>query len=40
MNQYVKTKEACKILGVIPETVRRWADAGQIKTIRTPAGQR
>jgi predicted site-specific integrase-resolvase len=28
------------MLGVHPNTLRKWADAGKIRAIRTPAGQR
>lgn len=30
----------CKTLGVTPQTLRRWADAGKIRTIRTLGGHR
>jgi molybdopterin-binding protein len=32
--------EAAALLGVSPDTVRRWADSGQLKTLRTSGGQR
>ena len=32
--------EAAELLGVSPDTVRRWADAGRLPTIRTPNGHR
>lgn len=32
--------EAVEVLGVHESTVRRWADRGAIKTIRTPGNQR
>ncbi len=32
--------EAAKLLGVSPDTVRRWADAGRLTTCRTTGGHR
>jgi excisionase family DNA binding protein len=32
--------QACRLLGVDESTLRRWADAGQIRTFRTPGGHR
>ncbi|GAC1340529.1 MAG: helix-turn-helix transcriptional regulator [Candidatus Dormibacteria bacterium] len=32
--------EASQLLGVSPDTVRRLADAGLVRTVRTPGGQR
>jgi|TARA_B110000263_G_scaffold44042_1_gene35961 molybdopterin-binding protein len=32
--------EAAKLLGVSPDTVRRWADAGRLATSRTSGGHR
>ena len=32
--------EAAKLLGVSPDTVRRWADAGRVATSRTSGGHR
>lgn len=37
---FVTTREACKRLGVHPNTLRRWADTGKIPHYRTEAGQR
>ncbi|MBK5227155.1 MAG: helix-turn-helix transcriptional regulator [Actinobacteria bacterium] len=31
---------AAELLGVSPDTVRRWADAGKLATTRTASGQR
>ncbi|NJP68263.1 TOBE domain-containing protein [Streptomyces spiramenti] len=31
---------AARLLGVSPDTVRRWADAGRVPTTRDPAGKR
>jgi excisionase family DNA binding protein len=33
-------KHAAYILGVTPNTIRRWADAGELSCIRTVGGQR
>ena len=35
-----KMGQAAELLGVSVDTVRRWADAGRIKTIRTAGGHR
>ena len=35
-----KPGQAAELLGVSVDTVRRWADAGRIKTVRTQGGQR
>ncbi len=35
-----KTKEACRILGIHPNTLRRWANTGKIKYVRQPNGNR
>jgi len=37
---WVTLTEACRLLGVSPSTVRRWADAGMIRTFVTPGGHR
>lgn len=36
---YVNTREACRQLGVHPNTLRSWDRAGKIKTQRTPGGR-
>lgn len=35
-----KIGQAAELLGVSPDTVRRWADAGELPTRRTESGQR
>lgn len=32
--------DACRLLGVSPSTVRRWADSGLVRTFVTPGGHR
>lgn len=32
--------QAAELLGVSVDTMRRWADAGRVKTTRSPGGQR
>jgi len=32
--------EACRLLGVSPTTVRRWADSGMLRMFHTPGGHR
>src|SRR5712692_5324568 len=32
--------EAAELLGVSPDTVRRWSDAGRLPTLRTEGGHR
>ena len=34
---YVKVQEAAEILGVVPNTVRKWGAAGKIPEYRHPA---
>jgi excisionase family DNA binding protein len=38
--EWVTLTEACRLLGVSPSTVRRWADTGVIRTFVTPGGHR
>lgn len=38
--RWISLAKACAILGVSDSTVRRWADAGQIRCFRTPGGHR
>ena len=37
---WVSLTEACRLLGVSPSTVRRWADTGMVRTFVTPGGHR
>jgi len=32
--------KAAQLLGVSPDTIRRWADQGRVQTVRTTGGQR
>jgi len=32
--------QAAEVMGVSPDTMRRWADAGQVKVVRGPGGRR
>ena len=38
--RYVPSREASRILGVHPQTLRKWASDGSIQHIRTESGQR
>lgn len=40
MPSLYKPGQAAELLGVSVDTVRRWADAGRIKIVRSPGGQR
>jgi excisionase family DNA binding protein len=37
---WVTLTAACRLLGVSPSTVRRWADTGLVRTFVTPGGHR
>jgi excisionase family DNA binding protein len=37
--EFVSSRVAAQVLGVTPQTLRRWARKGQIGSIRTPGGQ-
>ena len=36
----IRLGRAAEMLGISPETARRWADAGQLEAIRSTSGQR
>lgn len=40
MNDYLRSREACKVFGVHPNTLRSWAEKGKIEIIKTPFNQR
>ena len=35
-----RISRAAKLLGVSPDTMRRWADAGRVRTVPRPGGHR
>jgi excisionase family DNA binding protein len=39
LNEYVKTAEAARILGVSQNTLRAWAESGKIPVRRNPANR-
>jgi molybdopterin-binding protein len=39
-NDQVRIGRAAEMLGVTVDTVRRWADAGRLRTVRSLGGQR
>jgi excisionase family DNA binding protein len=39
LDDYVKTAEAARILGVSQNTLRAWAEAGKIPVRRNPANR-
>ncbi|HSP55765.1 MAG TPA: MerR family DNA-binding transcriptional regulator, partial [Dehalococcoidia bacterium] len=36
--RWITLGQACKLLGVNESTLRRWADAGNVRSFRTPGG--
>lgn len=40
MTRWVTLGRACEVVGVNESTLRRWADAGQVRSFRTPGGHR
>ena len=39
-HEWMSIHEACGLIGVSPATLRRWSDAGDIKSFTTPGGHR
>lgn len=39
-SRWITLGQACKLLGVNESTLRRWADAGHVRSFRTPGGHR
>ncbi len=39
-DRWLTLGQACRLLNVDESTLRRWADAGQVRTFRTPGGHR
>ena len=39
MNEHIPLREACKLIGLKPNTVRSWAKSGKVKTFTTPSNQ-
>jgi site-specific DNA-methyltransferase (adenine-specific) len=37
LKNYITIKQACKILGISPNTLRRWDNSGKLKSYRNPA---
>lgn len=40
VTRWITLGQACKLLGVNESTLRRWADAGHVRSFRTPGGHR
>ncbi len=40
MEDLITTTEAAKIAGVGVSSIKRWADSGRVRTVRTPGGHR
>ena len=40
MGEWLTLGAASRLLGVDPDTLRRWADAGKVELLRTPGGHR
>lgn len=38
--EILRLSEAAAVLGVHPDTLRRWADSGKVPSARTPGGER
>ncbi len=40
MERLLTLKEACKLLGIHPNTLRKWDKQGKIRVVRTVGGRR
>ncbi len=40
VREWLSAREACELIGVSPATLRRWSDAGDLRTFTTPGGHR
>lgn len=38
--EMIPAGEVCRLLGVHPKTVKRWANEGKLRCIKTPGGHR
>lgn len=38
--EWLTVREACVLIGVSPATLRRWSNAGEVRTFTTPGGHR
>lgn len=38
--EWLTVREACALIGVSPATLRRWSNAGEVRTFTTPGGHR
>jgi len=39
-NELLRLSQAAQLVCVHPETLRRWADNGKVRFVRTPGGER
>lgn len=39
-NELLRLSQAAQLLCVNPKTLRRWADNGKVRFVRTPGGER
>lgn len=38
-DKLIPLREVCKLIGLKPNTIRKWAKAGKLKFVKTPTGQ-